>query len=96
MAKIGLGLDSHITRAQANESSLGRLFDQCRPFLTAVACQRVGPRLEVRSDVSAVVQETLAKAHQAFWESQGISEPKSSTASERIHERNLFEAEQKH
>ena len=96
MAEDESRLDALIARAGVDKSALGQLFARYRPFLVAVARQRIGPRLAVRADASDVVQQTLAEAHQAFAGFQGATEPEFSAWIKRIHDRNLAEAVRKH
>lgn len=66
---------SLISRARlGDQSELGMLLDSFRPFLTRLARQHIGPKLQVRFSGSDLVQDTLLTASQGFESFRGETE----------------------
>jgi RNA polymerase sigma-70 factor (ECF subfamily) len=58
---------------QGSEEALGRILEQCRPYLLVIANQEIAPDLQAKVAPSDLVQETFLEAHQDFRSFQGMS-----------------------
>jgi RNA polymerase sigma-70 factor (ECF subfamily) len=62
-----LDLDELLAQARAGEAAaLGQLLGRYRNYLTLLARQQIGPRLQGKVDASDLVQETFLAAHRNF------------------------------
>jgi RNA polymerase sigma-70 factor (ECF subfamily) len=60
---------------RGQRSSIGRLLQQYRNYLTVLAAAQIERRLQPRVSPSDVVQETMLRAHQNFTQFRGTTEP---------------------
>ena len=67
IAPMNNDIDGWIQSARAGSTeALGRLLEECRPYLLLVANQELPPELRQKAGASDLVQETCLRAHNNF------------------------------